>query len=224
MRWNFVIILQWFTLVSSLDFMKLVGLNTAPTALLKAKNIKNQSENHGYSDKTTSQESSGIIIDPALPPGVISLLTPTSASSTYIKSGQKVTFEWNYTNLIISPSAINVELSCSRNSQVYTLAQNQSIRTSSIVWDTNKVAESGNLHLITADYTLVIYDASRSRSDVASAGELAAFTFSFGVYIPQRYMPWPAGAKYVNISIRFGPPALLTIAFTALASLLAIIL
>lgn len=223
MKWYFVFILQWLAIVSGFDLLELVGINQAPAFILNERDNKNQSEIVSQSSKTTSQESASTSIDPALPAGGVNLLTPTSASSTYIKSGQKVTFKWNYTSLILSPTAINVEVSCAQNSQVYTLARNQSIKTSSIVWDTNEAAESGDLHLITADYTLVIYDESKSPSDVATAGELAAFDYSFGVYIPQKYTPWPAGAKYVNISIRLSPPLLLTFAFAAFASLIVFI-
>lgn len=191
-------------------------LDHLPNVLLrrddKSDSKSNSSSSSSVSTTTsqTSSQSSSISINPAAGAGGVNMKTPSSDSTTYIKSGQPVTFGWNYTSLSISPSAINIEVSCSKNEQVYTLAQNQSLKSSSIVWDTDKVAESGGLHLISGEYTLMIYDAESSPSDIASAGKLSAFEYKFGIYVPQMYKPWPKAAKYVNVSVRVTPPMFLT--------------
>ncbi|KAF3938372.1 hypothetical protein ABW19_dt0207033 [Dactylella cylindrospora] len=76
-------------------------------------------------------------VDPRSPPGGVVMQTPvTTSGSQYYKIGNPITFGWNYTSLIISPSAVNVEAFCSDNSQTYTIAQNLSIAKPSVVWDT----------------------------------------------------------------------------------------
>lgn len=210
----FPLLLCLFSVVTCTDFF-----DHLPNALFKRDDGSKSKSNSSSSSlsTTTSQsasKSSSISIDPALPAGGINLETPSSDSTTYVKSGSPVTFGWNYTSLSVSPSAINIEVSCSKNQQVYTLAQNQSLKSSSIVWDTNKVTESGGLHLISGEYTLMIYDSSKSSSEIASAGELSSFEYTFGIYVPQPYKAWPFAAKYVNVSVRITPPMFLTCIIT----------
>ena len=168
--------------------------------------------------KTTSESASSSSLPGNIPAGGISLTSPESTSSTYIKAGAKVTFGWNYTSVVRDPSGLNIEIGCSKNSQTYTIAQNQSFSSSSIVWDTNKVTKAGGLHLINADYTLMIYDSSKSYSDQGSPGELSPFEYTFSVYIPQSYTAWAPAAKYVNVSVRLNSPQILTVVLVTLFS------
>lgn len=157
----------------------------------------NESTNSNYTT-TSATPTSSISVNPVLPAGGVNLQSPASTTTTYVKSGATVSFQWNYTSLILSPPAINIDVICTANSQTYKLARNQSIETQSVVWDTGNAGDDGNLHLISDKYTLVVYNAEKAATDVASAGELAAFSYVFGVYIPQSYEAWPQGAKYVN--------------------------
>lgn len=118
------------------------------------------------------------------------MITPAATSTTYYKIGQEITFVWNYTSLSVTPSAVDVVASCSLNSQIYTLTQNMSVKpTGTYIWDTGKY-KSATIPLLTATYTLFVYDASKSLSDTASAGHLGSdFGYSFGMYTPQPYTP-----------------------------------
>ncbi|CAG8231276.1 unnamed protein product [Penicillium salamii] len=137
--------------------------------------------------KTTATTS--ISIDPAAAAGGVSMITPASSSTTYYKIGQDVTFVWNYTSLSVTPSAVNVVASCSLNSQAYTLTSNMSVeQTGSVVWDTGKYQKTATIPLLTASYTLFIYDTSKELGDTASAGYLSSqIGYSFGMYSPQPY-------------------------------------
>ncbi|OQE39159.1 hypothetical protein PENCOP_c007G06419 [Penicillium coprophilum] len=140
--------------------------------------------------KTTATTS--ISIDPAAAAGGVSMITPASSSTTYYKIGQDVTFVWNYTSLSVTPSAVNVVASCSLNSMTYTLSSNMSVKqTGSVVWDTGKYQKSATIPLLTASYTLIIYDASKDIGDAASAGHLSSQNggYVFGMYTPQSYTP-----------------------------------
>lgn len=129
--------------------------------------------------------------DLRLPPGGIHMITPAAAATEYYKVGDFVTLAWNYTSLSVSPSAIDVVASCSANQATYTLALNQSVEeTGRVVWDTGKYQATGTIPLLTAKYTLIIYDSNGSISDPAQAGYLGTYSqFYFGMYTPQAYTP-----------------------------------
>lgn len=121
------------------------------------------------------------------------MITPAATSTTYYKigNGQEVTFVWNYTSLSVTPSAIDVVASCSLNSATYTLTQNMSVApTGTFIWDTGKYQSTATIPLLTATYTLFVYDASKSLDDIPEAGHLGSqIGYSFGMYIPERYTP-----------------------------------
>ncbi|KAK9477378.1 hypothetical protein V1514DRAFT_273534, partial [Lipomyces japonicus] len=130
-------------------------------------------------------------VDPRSPAGGVAMVTPAlTASKTYIRIGDYATFSWNYTSLIVSPSAVNVEAYCSMNDYYYPIAENLTISHSSAVWDTGNYQGSATVPLLTAEYTLFIYDSSSDPSEIASAGHLGPFdSLRFGVYSPQAYTP-----------------------------------
>ncbi|KAL1864804.1 hypothetical protein Plec18167_009635 [Paecilomyces lecythidis] len=140
----------------------------------------------------TSSSTSSISIDPRLGPGGINMITPSAnAQSSYYKIGEYVTFKWNYTSLSITPSAINVVASCSLNSETYTISHNMSVHpTGAVTWDTGKYQASATVPLLTASYTLIVYDVDSNPSAVASAGHLSSQNqYVFGMYLPQSYTP-----------------------------------
>lgn len=120
------------------------------------------------------------------------MVTPgVFAAASYYKVGDYVTFAWNYTSLSVTPTAIDILASCSLNSQLYTIALNQSVQpTGAVTWDTGEYEATATIPLLTATYTLVIYDAAEDISATAQAGYLAVQdTFQFGMYTPQPYTP-----------------------------------
>ena len=141
--------------------------------------------------KTTKSSSSITNIDPRLPAGGVQMITPSAlAQQSFYKIGDQVTFAWNYTSLSVTPSAIDVVVSCQANSATYTLTNNASVAsTGSITWDTQHDA-TGVAPLLTETYTLVIHDAAKDVTAVASAGYLGSYDqFTFGMYLPQSYTP-----------------------------------
>ena len=120
------------------------------------------------------------------------MVTPNPiAQATYYKAGEYVTFAWNYTSLSVTPSAVDILASCSLNSYTYTIATNQTITnaTQAITWDTS-LETAGPNPLLTATYTLIIYDAEKEISATPSAGYLDTYNqFTFGMYTPQPYTP-----------------------------------
>ncbi|MCJ1243262.1 hypothetical protein MMC30_000459 [Trapelia coarctata] len=130
-------------------------------------------------------------IDQRLPAGGIEMVTPAAiAPASYYKIGDQITFGWNYTSLIVTPTAVDILVSCAANQATYTLSSNASVKeTGSVVWDT-KADESGRAPLLTETYTLVIHDAAQAVTAVGKPGYLGTFnSFTFGMYLPQSYTP-----------------------------------
>lgn len=143
--------------------------------------------NHGAHGNSTAMTTSSIFIDPRLPPGGVSMIDPPPGYTTYYKVGNWVTFAWNYTSLVVTPTAVNVAAVCTSNAATWTLASNMSVQATggSVLWDT-RLNASGTVPLLTATYTLIIWDASKSISDIPSAGLMAAASSYFTMYVPQK--------------------------------------
>ncbi|MCJ1410783.1 hypothetical protein MMC19_004869 [Ptychographa xylographoides] len=130
-------------------------------------------------------------IDPRLPAGGVQMLTPAAiAQASYYKIGDQITFGWNYTSLVVTPTAVDILAYCSANQATYTIATNTSVKATGIaVWDTENDA-SGTSPLLTETYTLIIHDAGQPVTAVAQAGYLGTYdSFTFGMYVPQPYTP-----------------------------------
>lgn len=119
------------------------------------------------------------------------MLTPSAlAAPSYYKIGDQITFGWNYTSLVVTPTAIDIIVSCSANSATYTLSNNATVQpTGQVVWDTKRDANGEN-PLLTDTYTLVIHDAAKDVTAAPSAGYLGSYSqFTFGMYVRQDYTP-----------------------------------
>jgi len=119
------------------------------------------------------------------------MITPNAMSTTYYKIGQDITFVWNYTSLSVTPTAVDVVASCSANAQIYTLTQNMSVEApATYIWDTGKYKASATIPLLTASYTLFVYDADKALTDTPEPGHLGSyFGYPFGMYTTQAYVP-----------------------------------
>jgi len=164
------------------------------TGSAKQTGSKTNSKSTGKSTsaKTTAKHTTAF--DPRLPAGGVAMITPAVISGPqYFKIGDFVTFKWNYTSLLATPTAINVMATCTANQQLYTLAANQTIgnSTGGVTWDTGAYQSTAlSDPLLTETYTLVIYDAESSISAQAQAGYLAVYDqYTFGMYVPQAYTP-----------------------------------
>lgn len=144
---------------------------------------------------TNSGSATSTFIDPRLPAGGISMITPAvEAPVTYYKIGNHVTFAWNYTSLVVTPSAIDVVASCSLNSATYTISSNMSVaETGSVIWDTHGYQATATVPLLTASYTLIVVEAGKAVTDIAGAGHLGTTQYDFSMYLPQSYTPLNEG-------------------------------
>ncbi|KAL7928108.1 hypothetical protein V8C35DRAFT_318897 [Trichoderma chlorosporum] len=170
----------------------------------KSPDNKSSSSQKGGSSKTgdsggkkTTQKGTATahtVFPPESPPGSVVMQTPNVfAGSALYKIGDFVTWGWNYTNILGTPTAIDVLISCSTASETWTLTSNMTFKTSAAyVWDSSVQATDVAQPLPVAMYTLIIKDSEAAVSSIPDAGYLGTFTgFTFGLYTPQPYTPFP---------------------------------
>ncbi|KAK3692456.1 hypothetical protein B0T22DRAFT_14063 [Podospora appendiculata] len=125
--------------------------------------------------------------------GSVVMVTPDAyAGSQLYKIGDPVTWGWNYTNVLGTPTAIDVLVSCSRASQTWTLTQNMTFATKgSFTWDTGAYQETAIASpLLTEQYQLLIHDSDSAVTASPEGGYLSPFSgFKFGLYTPRPYTP-----------------------------------
>ena len=161
----------------------------------------------GAAETSGQAAASSISVNPVLPPGGVNMITPSAlAQTTYYKIGDYVSFAWNYTSLSVTPSKVDVVVTCAENSATYALQTNATFKaTDSVVWDTGADA-TGTAPLPMGSYTLVIYDAGAGPTAAAAAGRLGTTdNFEFGMYIPQKYTPRAGKRRTLSLSVSFQP-------------------
>ncbi|KAL6862112.1 hypothetical protein J3F83DRAFT_746742 [Trichoderma novae-zelandiae] len=129
------------------------------------------------------------------PPGSVVMQTPNvfAAAAALYKIGDYITWGWNYTNILGTPTAIDVLISCSTASETWTLTSNMTFKPSAAyTWDSSVQESSVESPLPVAMYTLIIKDSDAAISSAPDAGYLGTFSgFTFGLYTPQPYVPFP---------------------------------
>ncbi|RFU33920.1 hypothetical protein B7463_g2444, partial [Scytalidium lignicola] len=134
------------------------------------------------------------LFDPTNPAGGISLISPAiTDGQQFYKIGDFVTFKFNMTSVLATPTALDIMATCTVNKQLYTLAVNQTVHnaTGAVTWDTSAYQKTAaSAPLLNEFYTLIIYDAASSISAAPEAGYLAPYDqYIFGMYSPQAYTP-----------------------------------
>ncbi|KAK0755877.1 hypothetical protein N5P37_011553 [Trichoderma harzianum] len=172
--------------------------NTAqPTQPSQSGSKKTGSKTDDSSHKkttTTKKAAHHTEFDPEAPPGNVAMQTPNVfAGSALYKIEDYVTWGWNYTNLLGTPTAIDVLISCSQASETWTLTSNMTFKTSvEFVWDSSAQPTPADQPFPVAMYTLIIKDSDAAITSIPDPGYLGTFnTFTFGLYTPQPYVPFP---------------------------------
>ncbi|KAF8535816.1 hypothetical protein BDD12DRAFT_321799 [Trichophaea hybrida] len=168
----------------------IVGDST-PTSTADSSATGKDSKQSGNNKSTKKTKTTKVNIPVDAVAGSIQMVTPNVYDAYPIyKIGDTVTFEWNYTDVLVSPSAINVVAFCSQAAQDFTITGNASAGMTRIYWDTGKYQSTATDKLPVATYTLNIFDASGSKNDVGQPGYLGPFSgLQFGMYTPKEYKP-----------------------------------
>lgn len=135
----------------------------------------------GKSSKTKTKASSSISINPAAGAGGISMISPGAASQTYIKIGDVVTFVWNYTSVLVTPSRVDVV--ATNTDGAWTITSNMTVKeTGSVTWNTSDQATP----LPMEKYTFVVYDSEEGATAAPKAGYLSPYqNYPFAMYSPR---------------------------------------
>lgn len=165
------------------------GSGTASSA--PSSTDKPSDSNNNDNKNSTTKATSSISITQAEAGGV-SMLYPAATETTYYRIGENITWVWNYTSLAVTPSAVNVLVSCSSLGATYTLATNMAVgnATATMTWDTGMEA-TANPPPDTNKYTLAIYDAGdpAGPTQIVSPGKLGIWDqFTFSMYTSQPYL------------------------------------
>ncbi|RCI13737.1 hypothetical protein L249_7940 [Ophiocordyceps polyrhachis-furcata BCC 54312] len=132
---------------------------------------------------------------PDAAPAGVNILTPIPnvQPTVLYRIGETVTWGWNYTSLLATPTAIDVLISCSVAAETWTLTSNMSFTTSaSYIWDTNEQANAVEKPLLTQMYTLIVKDSDADINAPPQPGYLGTVRnfFNFGLYAGKPYTPF----------------------------------
>ncbi|KAI5794408.1 hypothetical protein DFH27DRAFT_135023 [Peziza echinospora] len=161
-------------------------ITSAPTV------TKSQSGNNNGGNGTTTRKSTKIGAN--VQAGGVSMITPSvfDAMQLYPIGGEPITWVYNYTSVLVAPTAVNIGAFCSGTQQYYTIANNYSYAERQVVWDTKQYEERGEKPALAMEtYQLIIYDSNSSRTAIPSPGHLGAYNgINFALYTPRGAVPW----------------------------------
>ncbi|SPO01078.1 related to WSC4 Cell wall integrity and stress response component 4 [Cephalotrichum gorgonifer] len=137
----------------------------------------------GNSTKGTSTETFDVM-DPV---GRASFITPNIYMGPPLyKAGDEITWVWNYTNLQAEPTAIDLILSCTRQSMAWTLTGNMSFQDpATYTWDSKVQATDPSQPLLTEEYILIVKDSDTEIGDTGKPGYLGRTDQQMNIYLPR---------------------------------------
>ena len=132
----------------------------------------------------------------SLPAGMLSFTQPpqTAAASYYkIAANNPITFGWNFTYLVQTPTRLTVSAFCSSNGNTYPVGPTDGViegAATQVVWDAYAYEQQqGAVPLAQAEYTLFIND-ERGPNSGLHAGLLTPNSgMKFSLYRPREYVP-----------------------------------
>ncbi len=147
---------------------------------------------------TTNSTSSQSHIPQSAPAGILSITQPPQTTIAFFKiaQSQPITFAWNYSYVLSTPTSITVSAVC-ENGNTYPVGPTDGVisgNATSVVWDAYAWQQSHpNSPLAQATYTLEIFD-SRGPGAARSPGLLTPNdALQFALYTPQAYTPIASG-------------------------------
>ncbi|EHK51023.1 hypothetical protein TRIATDRAFT_296855 [Trichoderma atroviride IMI 206040] len=161
-----------------------------------SKGSKTDTKTDTKSHKTTTKKKgpTHTTFDPESPPGGVVMQTPGvfAAGAALYRIGDYVTWGWNYTNLLGTPTAIDVLIGCSAVSETWTLTANMTFKTSAAyTWNSSVQATDVSQPLSNNMYTLIIKDSDAAVTQIPDPGYLGTYSqYTFGLYTSQPYVDY----------------------------------
>jgi hypothetical protein len=149
----------------------------------------------------TTPRPSVTIVPQSAPAGGLLITQPpqTAVSFFKISPNQPITFGWNMTSVIVTPTHLTASAVCD-NGNTYPVGPSDGIipgTVSSVVWDIYSYQQNNpNKPLAQATYTLHIWD-DRGPGAARRPGYLAENNqLKFALYTPQAYTPISSGTSF----------------------------
>ena len=141
---------------------------------------------------TTSSSFSLVFIPPTAPAGTLTITQPQQTATSFYKiaPNEPITFGWNFTNVIASPTHLTVSAVCD-NGNTYPVGPTDGIipgTATQVVWDLQSYQDHNpSKPLAQASYTLNIFD-ERGPGAAIRGGFLSPNSgLKFALYTPQAY-------------------------------------
>jgi hypothetical protein len=147
---------------------------------------------------SSTGNSTSITIPTSAPAGLLTITQPPQTTIAFFKiaQSQPITFAWNFSYVLSTPSALTVSAIC-ENGNTYPVGPTDGKipgTATSVVWDAYDWQQSNaNSPLAQATYTLEIFD-QRGPGSARAPGLLQPNNaLKFALYTPQQYTPISSG-------------------------------
>ncbi|KAF7324089.1 hypothetical protein MKEN_00631300 [Mycena kentingensis (nom. inval.)] len=163
----------------------------------------------GQPQQSSASESNAISIANTLPPGGATITKPPQTATSFFKiaQNQMITFGWNLTSVLATPTSITIK-AVGQNGFTYAVGPDEEGRVpgtaTEVVWDVYSYQQAHlGTQLAQQQYTLHMYD-ERGPTATQRAGYMSPNTgLTFALYTPQDYTPLSDGEWPLTSSPRF---------------------
>ncbi|KAF7300546.1 hypothetical protein HMN09_00939500 [Mycena chlorophos] len=153
----------------------------------------------GSASATNPPGSSTLSIPMTLPPGGATMTQPPQTATSYFKiaEGALITFGWNLTSVVATPTSLTLSAVCA-NGNTYAVGPDSQGRVpgtaTQVVWDVYSYQQAHpETQLAQDEYTLHMFD-ERGPTATAQAGLMSPNTqLTFALYTPQAYTALTSG-------------------------------
>jgi len=159
---------------------------------LSASQSASQTQSHASGNATSTS------IPQSAPAGILTITQPPQQSTSYFKIAQDqfITFGWNFSYILATPTHLTVSAVC-ENGNTYPVGPTDGIipgTATSVVWDPYSYQTSHpNLPLAQAKYTLEIWGDGGPNAARAPGVLTPNSALQFALYTPQAYTPIGSG-------------------------------
>lgn len=156
------------------------------------------SNSNSASASSSGNSSSFISIPQTAAAGGLSFTQPATSSNAFYKiaSDSPVTFGWNFTSLIITPTHLTISAIC-ENGNTYPVGPTDGVidgTATEVVWDVFSYQQANpGTPLAVATYTLTIWDDRGPTATRAGGLFNPNSNLEFALYTPQPYTPLASG-------------------------------
>lgn len=179
-----------------------------PNAQPPASNANGQQQPASTSGQASSSSSSFAPIPITAAAGGLTITQPQQTATSFFKiaSGEMITFAWNFTSLLATPTSLTVSAVCD-NGNTYPVGPTDGIipgTATQVVWDLGKYQQDNpNNPLAQASYTLNIWDDRGPGASIKPGFMQENSALRFAMYTPQAYTPIADGERWLPLMMEW---------------------